>query len=243
MPVWNLKKIPFPNKLDALSMVANLRTAWENFIKIDTPSTLTITASGTTVLTAVSQAVFANCAAGNVALTVASAAGNTGLTYTIFKTDSTTNTLTVNGIVLGGNLGVSRLVLVSNGTSYLTEVLYDEGTYPATLTGCTTSPSVTVSYCKSGSAVHLRMTALFASSNTTACTITGMPAHIRPSSTLLWPILTVLDNSLDHPGGIKIDAAGLWTLYFYSGITTLTTTFTNANNKGTGSEIAISYLI
>jgi len=243
MPFLGLKKIPFPDKIDPASMVKNFRTAWENFIKIDSFNTLSVTATGTTVLTAISQTVFVNCAAGNIALTVASAVGNAGLTYTIFKTDSTTNTLTVNGSVLGGNLGVSRITLVSDGTVYRVRELFDKGTYSATLNGCTTSPTVTVTYSRNNDSVDLRHNSIFAISNSTACTITGMPAHIRPSSTVFCPILTVLDNSLDHPGGIKIDAAGLWTLYFYSGITTLTTTFTNGNNKGTGSEIAISYLI
>lgn len=243
MPSLGLNDIPFPDRLDPRSMLSNLRTAWENFRKIDGFKTLSVTAAGTTVLTAISQTIFANCAAGNVALTVASAVGNTGLTYTVFKTDSTTNTLTVNGYVLGGNLGVSRIVLVSDGTAYRVRELYDKGTYNVAITGCTTTPTKTATYVRNGDSVTVSHVSHFAISNSTACTFTGMPSHIYPSATTDCTVASVYNAGNAYPGVIRISTAGVVTPSFYD-TPILNGTFTNsATNKGLALGVCFSYPI
>lgn len=222
-------------------MLSNLRTAWENFRAIDKFKTVSVTAAGTTILTAISQSVFADATLGNIALTVPSAVGNTGLTLNVFKVDLTTNTVTINGIVLGGNAGQSRLVLVSDGTNWRTQVLYEEGTYTAALTGCSPTPSATFSYTKVGKAITILTPALVGISNTTACTITGMPSHLFPSTFVDCTVSGIMDNSLIYPGDIRISSAGVMVLAFFNTISTRTGTFTNANTKGIGPEAVISY--
>lgn len=242
MPRIGLRDLPFPNRIDPLAMLSNLRTAWENFRTIDRFRTLSV-ASGTTVLVSLSQTIFADATAGNIILTAPSAVGNAGLTLTIFKTDSTANTVTIDGNVLGGNLGKSRLVLVSDGAAWRIQILYDEGTYITTLTGCTTSPTGTASYVKNGKQVTLRIPALSAISNTTDCTYTGMPSHLRPTSRHCVSIPAVLDNSLDHPGNVRVETSGVLTFEQYATLTNPTAGFTNSGTKGPGIEASFSYTL
>jgi hypothetical protein len=207
------------------------------------PKNLFVTAAGATVLSAVSQSIFADATAGNIALTVPSAVGNTGLTLNVFKVDLTTNTVTINGIVLGGNAGQSRLVLVSDGTNWRTQVLYEEGTYTATLTGCTTSPTVTVSYTRNGKGVNLRHASVFAISNSTACTLTGMPSHIYPGATTDATVTSVYNAGNNYPGIVRISTVGVVTPSFYDALTAYNGTFTNsATNKGFANGVMISYI-
>jgi hypothetical protein len=61
--------------------------------------------------------------------------------------------------------------------------VYAEGSFTGTLTGCTTSPTGTFTYTRAGNVVTLQLAAaLKAASNTTACTITGLPAAIAPTA-------------------------------------------------------------
>jgi hypothetical protein len=194
------------------------------------PDPTSVTASAT--LTAYSQTIVVT-AASNTVLTVPSAAGNLGLRYLVLKNDTTTFMVTIAGFVLGGNSGNSRLAIVSDGSNWKLEFLYDEGTYTATLTGCTTSPTVTVSYVRNGKSLSLNATVLTGTSNSTACTITGMPSHIWPANAKNNLVIgSVVDNGLDHIGLVSISTAGVWSLAFYSAATTLTSTFTNPGTKG-----------
>lgn len=58
-----------------------------------------------------------------------------------------------------------------------------QGTYTATITGCTTSPTVTVTYQRVGKMVMLEIPTITCTSNTSQFTLTGAPAVITPSST------------------------------------------------------------
>lgn len=249
MPPLGLKKLPFPDKVDAGSIVSNQRTAWENFIKLDAFNTLSVTAGAT--LTPISGTVFANAAAGSLVLALPPASGNAGLTFTVFKTDSTTNTVTLDGdgaetldgaatLVLGGNLGRSRVTIICDGTAWRIAELYEEGTYPATLTGCTTSPTATVFYVRNGKNVLIKIGTLVATSNTTACTITGAPSHLFPATATAVPVGNINDASNAHLGQVDISTSAVWLLSFYSTITTLTSTFTNVGTKGLGA-VSFSY--
>ena len=60
---------------------------------------------------------------------------------------------------------------------------YREGSFTATLTGCTTVPTVTVNYTRVGNVVTMGWSSdLVGTSNATACTITGLPVAIRPAA-------------------------------------------------------------
>jgi hypothetical protein len=63
----------------------------------------------------------------------------------------------------------------------LPEVAGMTGTYTATATGMTTSPTGTVKYTAFGGMVVLDIPAIVGTSNSTAFTLTGMPSPIRPA--------------------------------------------------------------
>lgn len=191
--------------------------------------------------------IFVDCSGANRTETLPTAVGNIGLVYWFYKTDSTANTLTIDGaasetidgattVVLGGNTGLSRLGIVSNGTNWLIKALYEEGTYTATLTGCTTSPTATIYYVKSGKLVTLKSAAtLQATSNTTAATLTGMPAHLFPTTALDFPLPSVRDAAgLTYVGLMSIDTGGVCTLVYQNTASTRTAVFTNSGTKGIG---------
>lgn len=71
----------------------------------------------------------------------------------------------------------------------------DPRTFTGTLTGCTTAPTVTITYVVSGRAVTLNIPALSATSNTTACSITGVPNSIIPATGTYVMQCTGLDNT------------------------------------------------
>lgn len=136
----------------------------------------------------------------------------------------------------------NRIVLADSVGALTATIPYTEGTFTATLTGCTTSPTVTVSYVIVGKMVTLTMQALTGISNTAACSITGMPSALFPSATLELSAQTVRDNTLDHPGMVQLSTAGVMTLFFYSTISNLTSTFTSSGTKGLG-RFAASYTL
>jgi hypothetical protein len=209
------------------------------------------TSSGSTPVTLDASNIYyaSDPTAGATTITIPSSV--LGAVYTILKIGASANTTTIQGtggqtidgaatVVLGGNLGISRLTVVGDGTNWRILELYEEGTYTATLTGCTTSPTATVSYVRNGKSVVLRIANFLATSNTTACTITGAPAHLFPTTATTIPIAAIQDNTLNHPGQIDISTGGVWTLSFYSTISNLTGTFTNSGSKGMGGQ-SLSY--
>lgn len=118
-----------------------------------------------------------------------------------------------------------------------------QGTFVAALTGCTTAPTVTVEWQRIGNIVHMYIPLVTATSNSTACTLTGMPAAIRPAThrTGLSVIPLLRDNGADASGATFIDVDTAGTISFYKG-TTLTG-FTNVNGKGLPVNIEVQYKI
>lgn len=85
------------------------------------------------------------------------------------------------------------------------------GNYTGTLTGVTGSVTGTVHYVKSGSIVVLTIPQLTGTSNSTAATLTGMPASIRPARTQV--ILgRVQDGGVFGLGGLSVGTDGVVTL-------------------------------
>ena len=103
------------------------------------------------------------------------------------------------------------------------------GTYTGTLTGCTTAPTGSIGYAKSGNVVTLSIPNITATSNTTAATITGpAPSAIRPAATKT-AVTRIQDNSTIAFGLLEMDSAGLITLRANAS----GGAFTAANTKGT----------
>ncbi|MEO7778514.1 MAG: hypothetical protein ABIY63_13360 [Fibrobacteria bacterium] len=153
----------------------------------------TTTLTSNTTLTRAHSVIFASAAGGSFTIIPPQASQNTGLIYTIFKTDLTTNTVTINPLiseiidnqltlVLGGNRGASRVVIISDGTSWKVRELYEEGSFTAALTGCTTSPTGTATYFRDGKKVTLILPGLTGTSNANTLTYTGLPAFLAPSA-------------------------------------------------------------
>jgi len=108
------------------------------------------------------------------------------------------------------------------------DVTRHSGTFTATLTGCTTSPTVAVQFERIGRKVVLRIPALAATSNTTACTLTGMPTRLQPAiAQVVWGRYT--DNGIDAVGMVSISAGGILTLVNQAGVSTF---FTATGTKG-----------
>ena len=90
--------------------------------------------------------------------------------------------------------------------------IHHVGSFIATLTGCTTSPAAAVWYAYEGSCIDLKLPNLTATSNTTACTLTGLPAAIAPLSSQFGCCL--LDNDGAYaPGNCEISGK---TITFYA---------------------------
>lgn len=111
-----------------------------------------------------------------------------------------------------------------------------QGSYTGTLTGCTTSPTATISYQRVGNHVMLLIPPLSGTSNATTMTITGAPAVIRPSATSgTSSIANVFNNSSapdDVPYSANMSSGGVLT--FNKGISG-SSGFTSSGTKGISS--------
>ena len=102
-------------------------------------------------------------------------------------------------------------ITLSGGTTLAT---YTQSTFTGTLTGCTTSPTTTVYYTKTGNTVIIQSgTLLSATSNATTKTITGMPAALYPARTTNL-IAIVSDNGGNFISGLcQLDTSGVLNFY------------------------------
>jgi hypothetical protein len=107
----------------------------------------------------------------------------------------------------------------------------------ATATGMTSSTTGTARYLKSGMLVTLTIPGLLGTSNTTSCTITGLPAVIQPANTQQFFIVTVQNNSVDAAGMASV-AGGTITLR--KDPNSAASGFTSSGGKGT-SGFVITY--
>jgi hypothetical protein len=103
------------------------------------------------------------------------------------------------------------------------------GEFTGTLTGCTTSPTATIKYSKCAGIVNIQLPTLTATSNTTACTITGLPDALLPV-TLKRMVCRVVDNGTTDFGMASVDPGVTGTITL--GVGPTNTTFTNAGTKG-----------
>ena len=136
-------------------------------------------------------------------------------------------------------LGFSTSVRASNTVDATSSVAYGQalGTWTATLNGCTTLPTVTASYSISGKQVTINIPANNATSNSTGCTVTGLPTFLYPIATQVGYV-SVFDTGAEYQGTISLTTSGVLTIYkgAYGGI------FTNSGVKG-HRPITFTYLL
>lgn len=121
-------------------------------------------------------------------------------------------------------------------------IINDTGSFTATLTGCTTSPTGTCFYTKIGNVVTLQIPIVSGTSNTTSCSLTGLPAKLQKTTAPTDRFnIVVFDNTVAVFGQIQIEATG--TMYLYSGPTGTVGTFTASGSKGTGHSLQVTYRI
>jgi len=109
---------------------------------------------------------------------VVSAGAFTGIgTYAITDQTAGTTRLSINGA------GQATLFEPSFSVGALTNATtYSNSSFTGTLTGCTTSPQGVITWVRVGPAVILNIPSLQGTSNSTAMTITGLPASLTPAS-------------------------------------------------------------
>ena len=129
-------------------------------------------------------------------------------------------------------------IVVGDGSSQKTFYSQDSGSFTGTLTGCTTSPTGTVEYIQQGNLVTLFIPDIQGTSNTTAATITGMPASIRPSTIARYAITRTVDNSAIGSGAAVIATSGVISLFKTVG----GAAFTASGTKG-HANCCISYIL
>lgn len=141
---------------------------------------------------------------------------------------------------VGGELvaGVPAAV-VYDGTQYnLLNPAMTRGTFTASLTGCTTVPTVTAAYSKMNNTVVLVIPAMTATSNATTMTITGLPAAIQPASPKDgFPFVGTDNGSLiTNPARAALSGGTLTCYINFAG-----TPWTNVNAKGISVGMYLTY--
>lgn len=117
--------------------------------------------------------------------------------------------------------------------------------FTGTLTGMTGATTGTITYRKVGSIVTLYTSgaAILGTSNTTAMTLTGLPAALIPASNQSIPI-NVVDNGVNLLGSFLIDNAGAvsFKTFTVSGSSIQNVgVFTNSGSKGLPNGFSVTY--
>jgi hypothetical protein len=137
-------------------------------------------------------------------------------------------------------LSISRAGVVSiDGDTVSTTV---SGTFTGTMTGLTTSPTATIRYTIHGGVATVTVPALFSgTSNSTACTITGMPDTLKPATAKFAaiPACVFNDNSvISSTVAVRMDPSVNAISMTKDG---LLTGFTNSGSKGAGGAFSFTY--
>lgn len=118
------------------------------------------------------------------------------------------------------------------------------GSFTGVITGCTTSPSGTFSYRVTRSIVTLWTDAnVQGTSNTTALTLTNLPAAIRPATQKVVPCSQLTDNTIAVNGTAAVGTGGsiIFGVHSVSGTKIVDGLFVNSGTKGIGTGWAITY--
>jgi hypothetical protein len=198
--------------------------------------------------------IFADAVFASFTLTLPAASGNAGLTYAIYKVNSSANTVTIDGngsesisgaasVALYSPSANARLIIMCDGANWQIKELYDEGTFTATLTGVSGSVTGTARYVLNGKMVTLKIPTLTGTSNTTGCTITGLPAPLNPANTHFASVQEIRENGGYYPGVLGVSSSGTITPWFRTGASgVLGTVFTASGTKGI-ETVTITYTL
>jgi hypothetical protein len=126
-------------------------------------------------------------------------------------------TLVLNGATSGSTTlspvdAVTATITLPSATGTLPTTLV--GTYTATLTGCTTSPTYTVQYTLTGNVVTLRVGPVTGTSNSSAKSLTGMPSSLWPATQNRFVVIGLDNGSSGAPCTLNIETTGVMNLYY-----------------------------
>lgn len=216
--------------------------------------------SGTVPLTinaTAANALVINAAPGNFGIRVNSAAGASGA-YGIVTVGSTTTNQSFGLFAQAGtsasdfamklvNQANSQTLFAVQGTGSsnslaiagwgntagsVVDMSPDTGSFTATATGITGSPTGTAVWAKMGNVVILSLPAITANTSTAATfTLTGLPSEIQPTRTWNIPINFAEDNGAGTAGTAQINNAS-GTITLFKGIATTGSSWTASGNKG-----------
>ena len=159
-------------------------------------------------------------------------AGTNGSDYGL-KVQNSAGTIT--GLLVNG-LGVTQIyeTLASINTDKNAATV-DSGTFVGTLTGCTTSPTATFNWTRSGNVITIDCNAgVVGTSNTTSMTITGVPAALQ-SARGVNVACTIEDNTAVLIGSVNPGFSGQLQFAKPAG------NFTNSGTKGVPGNTCFSY--
>jgi hypothetical protein len=153
----------------------------------------------------------------------------------LFAGDNTTATLRINS---AGALGIQGY---GPTAAAFVDMTPDTGTFTATLTGCSTSPTGTAIWARHGNMVTLLIPLVTGTSTADTCAITGLPAVIQPIRTQMCAVgdmenATVLTGT--YAASIA-NASGTITFYFNGSASG----FTASGTKGFAAAQLIQYLL
>lgn len=154
--------------------------------------------------------------------------------------------------VVAGDLQASvPAILVLNSAATTFYLINPPGTasFTGTLTGMSGATTGTVFYIVQGGICTLHLTSsILGTSNSSAMTMTGLPAAVRPSGTKGFNCSDISDNGNSNmQGGGTVSSAGVITfnLHVTNGVTNRVTrdaaAFTSSGSKGLLSQWQISY--
>lgn len=198
----------------------------------------------------------ANAVTGNLA--PAAAAYVAGLQIVLIPTATNTAAATLNLNSLGvknilpavGGVLVSGVpvILIYDGTQFVAaSYLQTSGSFTATLVGCTTSPTATVSWVRSGHLVTLYLeSSLTGTSNSTGISLTGLPSTLYPARNQLvaFPIGTE-DNGSGMIYGcmLNINSGGSVTASILKSLASgyVNNGWTSSGQKGLAAGLTVTY--
>lgn len=136
--------------------------------------------------------------------------------------------------IFGTQSGQIALSQLDDNFNYL----FTTASFTATVTGMTATVTGTAYYTIIGNTVILDLPILQGTSNTTACTITGLPAAIQPASGKTFTML-IANNGATQINYAQL-GAGTGTLTLFNNFSA---TFTNSGTKGLSGGASVSYTL
>lgn len=138
------------------------------------------------------------------------------------------------------NLGAAAMTANASALNALGSAGYAAATAVATLTGCTTAPTVTVSFERIGGIVVCKIPAILATSNSNSATLTLSPPGGFWPSTFGTQAARTQDNGVAGIGSIGLGSSNLFALYAPGAAGTAA--FTSSGAKGIPDNIFLHWL-